>query len=296
MPATPNPTPNDNRHARALWRIYGRPDVPDLWSGGGNLPWDDPVFSERMLRQHLDETHGAATRTTAEREQQLGWLWARLGLAPGSRALDLTCGPGLYAVSLAERDCVVTGVDFGPASIDYARELAIAAGVTEVCNFVLADVRDYEPEAGAYDAALILYGQLAVFPRAEAAALLRKVARALRPGGRLLLEMLDQDRVDKDHSTWWFTDNSGLWGERPFLHLGERFWDPVERVSSERYHILDLESAELLEVLLCDQTYAVDEMSALLRDSGFGAVSAYPAWDELPLYDAAEWLIYVAER
>ena len=108
-----------------------------------------------MLREHLDESHGAASRQAAERAAQLDWLWAQLRLTPGSRVLDLTCGPGLYAVPLAERGCRVTGVDFGPASIAYARQLAAERGVAERAAFVEADVRDYEPETAAYGPSLI---------------------------------------------------------------------------------------------------------------------------------------------
>jgi SAM-dependent methyltransferase len=293
---TPLSPPNAPAHAAALWRIYNRPDRPTLWDQGGNLPWDDPAFSERMLREHLDESHGAASRTTAERQLQLAWLWSRLALASGQRVLDLTCGPGLYAVALAERGCTVTGVDFGPAAVAHARELAAAAGVAERCAIVEADVRDYAPDAGAYDAALLLYGQLAVFPPDEAAALLGKAANALRPGGRLVIELLNADRVDKINSTWWFCDDRGLWGDRPFLHLGERFWDETSRTSLERYTIMDLETAALTEIVLCDQTYTVEEMRGLLRAAGFAAVDVYPAWDGVPLYDAAEWVVYVAQR
>lgn len=281
-------------HAQALWRIYRRPDRPALWSGGGNLPWDDPAFSERMLREHLDESHGAASRTSAERDLQLEWLWSKLGLGPGSRVLDLTCGPGLYAVPLAERGCTVTGVDFGPAAIAHARGLAAAAGVVERCRFVEADVRAFQPEAAAYDGALLLYGQLAVFPPEEAAALLRKAAAALRPGGRLIVELLDQTRVDKQNSTWWYSDDTGLWGDQPYLHLGERFWDEATETSIERFTIIDLKTAALTEIVLCDQTYAVAEMVALMRAAGFATVEAYPGWDDVNLYDATEWIVYVA--
>lgn len=282
--------------ARALWRIYRRPDPPPLWQGGGNLPWNDPAFSERMLREHLDESHGAASRQAAERAAQLEWLWAQLRLEPGRRVLDLTCGPGLYAVPLAQRGCIVTGVDFSPASIAHARRLAEQSGTGGRAVFVEADVREYAPEPAAYDAALFLYGQLAVFPRAEAAALLAKAARALRPGGRLVVEMLNQERVDKADSSWWYTDDAGLWGDRPYLHLGERRWNAAERASVERFLILDLTTAALSEIVLCDQTYAVAEMAAMMRDVGFAAVTPYPDWAGLPLYDAGEWVVYVAER
>lgn len=280
----------------ALWHIYNRPDPPPLWQNGGNLPWNDPDFSARMLREHLDESHGAATRQAAERTVQLDWLWERLALSLGGRVIDLTCGPGLYATALARRGARVTGVDFSPASIAYARQLALDEGVGDLCTFVEADLRAWEPEPGAFDAAIFLYGQLAVFPRNEAVTLLRKAAAALRPGGRLCVELLNPARVDKQDSSWWFTDDTGLWGGRPFLHLGERRWNAAERASIERYFILHLESGAMDEITLCDQTYEVDEMAAMMRAAGFAKVTSYSGWDGLPLYDAGEWEVYLAER
>lgn len=297
MSGATRPSPRSAaRLAAALWRLYRRPEKPTAWENGGNLPWNDPAFSARMLREHLDETHGAASRRTAERMQQIEWLWAHLRLQPGSRVLDLTCGPGLYAVALAERSCYVTGVDFSPASLRYAQEEAVRRGVAAACTFIEQDVRTVEIEAGVFDAALFLYGQLAVFPRHEAQALLELAADSLRPGGMLCLELLDQEKVDKSHSTWWFTDDTGLWGDAPFLHLGERFWDNAQAMSLERFYTLHLASGVMDEVLLCDQTYAIAEMTTLLYDAGFVAVQVYPAWDGLPLDDASEWNVYIAEK
>ncbi|RMG95572.1 MAG: class I SAM-dependent methyltransferase [Chloroflexi bacterium] len=280
----------------ALWRIYRRPERPFPWTHSGNLPWNDPAFSERMLREHLDDSHGAASRNTAERTHQLRWLMEKLAIAPGKHVLDVTCGPGLYAVPLAQQGITVTGVDFSPAAIAYARDLAKVEGVADLCQFIEADIRDYAPETAVYDAALFLYGQLAVFPRHQAQTILTHLARALKPGGRLCVELLNQEKVDKTNSNWWFTDNTGLWGDTPFLHLGERFWLETEKISVERYLILHLESGQLDEIHLCDQTYAVSEMEAMMYQAGFQKVTVYPAWDGLPLYDADEWIVYVATR
>lgn len=282
--------------ARALWSIYRRPDRPEPWIGGGNLPWNEPAFSERMLREHLDETHGAASRTSAERALQVEWLWQALALEPGAHLLDVTCGPGLYAVEFARRGCRVTGIDFSPASVAYARQLAEVEGVAAACTFIEQDVRQMNRFDSVFDAALFLYGQLAVFPMAEAQELLAGVAQALRPGGKLAVELLNQDRVDKNSSTWWFTDDAGLWGERPFLHLGERFWDEAGQLSIERYYILHLETGELVEINLCDQTYAVETMGGMMKRAGFTTVETYPDWAGLPLYDAGEWNVYVAAK
>jgi len=257
------------------------------------LPWNDPDFSARMLREHLDEAHGAASRVTSERQLQLHWLWSTLGLQPGMQVCDLTCGPGLYSVELAKAGCRVTGVDFAPAAVAYARELMVREGVADQCTILEADVRTVDLPVSTFNAVLFIYGQLAVFTKAEAQALLAKAAQLLKPGGALVLELLNPERVDKTTSNWWFTDDTGLWGDSPFLHLGERFWDEEEQVAYERFHILHLESGAYSEVHLCDQSYTVPTMQTMMRDAGFAQVDVYPRWGGLALYDADEWIVYV---
>jgi hypothetical protein len=214
--------------------------------------------------------------------------------------LDFTCGPGLYAVPLAARGCRVTGVDFSPASIAHARALAAAsnaAGAAERCTFIEADVRAVELPPAAFDAALFLYGQLAVFPREQAAALLAKIAGALRPGARLAVELLDFAAIDRTpHASWWLMDDKGLWGDAPFLHLGERFWDDDLRMSLERFYTIHLATGRMDEVHLCDQAHSVEEVRALLAGAGFAAVDVYPAWDGLAVDAAHEWVVYVARK
>jgi ubiquinone/menaquinone biosynthesis C-methylase UbiE len=211
------------------------------------------------------------------------------------RVLDITCGPGFYAVDLAKQGCSVVGVDFSPAAIAYARQLAESEGVAEGCTFVEQDVLQMEYEGQNFDAALFIYGQLAVFPRQQAQLLLEKVARSLRPGGRLCVELLNQERVDKCSSNWWFTDDTGLWGNAPFLHLGERFWLADQQTSMERFQIIHLDSGRLDTITLCDQTYSVETMVEMMKTAGFQSVNVYPAWDNVPLYDRDEWIVYVAQ-
>jgi SAM-dependent methyltransferase len=281
----------------ALWRIYRRPDPPVPWQQrDGNLPWNDPDFSERMLAEHLDQTHNAASRKHSERKKVMDWLWEKLDLSAGDYVLDFTCGPGLYAVDLALLGCRVTGIDFAPASIAFARNLAEENGVRDQCEFFEQDVREAVLPPETYDAALFIYGQLAVFRREEAFALLEKIACSLKPGARLVVELLEQDRVDKETSTWWFTDATGLWGGTPFLHLGERQWLAEEQISVERFYVIDLQTHDMLEVNLSDQTYGTSEMVDILGRAGFSHVDVYPDWGELDLYDRGEWVVYIAQK
>jgi SAM-dependent methyltransferase len=290
-----------HRIYNALWHIYHRPQPPPPPHGAANFPWDDPDFSERMLREHLDQSHGAASRRRVEILRLTDWLWDRLSLHEGSRVLDVTCGPGLYAVEMARRGCSVHGIDFSPAAIRYARQLAVDAGVTERCTFELRDVQTMGIAPGRFDAVLFLYGELATFTPEETTDLLRRCADALCPpsesaGGYLVVELLDFEHVDKTDSTWWFADDSGLWGDSPFLHLGERHWYSDQNLSLEQFHIINLDTGELHEYTLSDQAYPTETIVTMLRAAGFGRVKVCPAWGGVELYDAQEWVVYLAEK
>jgi SAM-dependent methyltransferase len=103
------------------------------------------------------------------------------GLNPGA-ALDVGCGEGRNAVWLAEQGWRVTGVDFSDVGLDKARRLADARGVD--VEWVLADLRSYQPAEEAYDLAVVLYLHL---PASERRAVHAAAARSLRPDGVLLV-------------------------------------------------------------------------------------------------------------
>ncbi|MGE5603993.1 MAG: class I SAM-dependent methyltransferase [Nitrososphaerales archaeon] len=280
------------RLVSSLRSIYLRTQPAVPWRDGGNLPWDDPRFSERMLQQHLDQSHGAASRRLPEIRGQVQVMKDWLGLHPGSHLVDVTCGPGLYAVEFARQGIEVTGIDFGPASVRYARELCAGLPV----GIYQGDVREMDFAGQEFDAAIYLYGQFTVLKPEESLDVLRRIHAALRPGAPVLLEVLDDNHIDKKNSTWWFTDQGGLWGDFPFLHLGERTWDEERRAAIERFYILNLETGDLDSYGLSDQAYTAQMMREMLEAAGFRDMTMHPAWDSLALRDAPEWCVYIAQR
>lgn len=279
------------RTLAALRALFDRPQPPVPWRDGGNLPWDDPAFSERMLAQHLDQSHGAATRRLPEVRALVQIMLAWLDLRAGSRLLDVTCGPGIYAAEFARRDVAVTGIDFGPASVRYARGLCAGLPV----DIHQGDVREMDFSGQGFDAAIYLYGQFTVLRPEESLDVLRRIRAALRPGAKLLLEILDDAHIDKQDSTWWYTDRGGLWGDFPFLHLGERRFDTEARAVIERFHVLNLDSGEMSTYGLSDQAYTAEMMAGMLAEAGFVGMTVHGAWDGLALKDAPEWCVYLAE-
>jgi SAM-dependent methyltransferase len=129
--------------------------------------------------QQWDERYSSAEFEWTTRPNQ--FVAAELADLPPGRALDLAAGEGRNTVWLAERGWRVTAVDFSRVGLEKGRKLSAARGVDEAqVDWIVADLRDYEPERDAYDLALIAYFQVSPSLRAT---VLARAAAALAPGG-----------------------------------------------------------------------------------------------------------------
>lgn len=116
------------------------------------------------------------------------WRFVGELLAPGSRVLDAGCGPGRYAVALAQAGHTVSLLDLSPHCLELAQEWAAVAGVEgRIAEAVAGDVRDLSrwPD-GAFDAVLLLGPLYHLLTPRHRARCVREVRRVLRPGGAVL--------------------------------------------------------------------------------------------------------------
>jgi SAM-dependent methyltransferase len=139
--------------------------------------------SGQVDSQQWDERYSGTEFEWTTRPNQ--FVAAELAGLPPGRALDLAAGEGRNTVWLAERGWRVTAVDFSRVGLEKGRKLSAARGVDETqVDWIVADLRDFEPERDAYDLVLIAY--LQVSPRLRAAVLARAAA-ALAPGGTMFV-------------------------------------------------------------------------------------------------------------
>jgi len=244
------------------------------WDEGGKIPWHEPGFSARMLREHLTQAHDAASRRLEIVDRHVQWIHESLLAGRPSRVLDLACGPGLYASRLARLGHTCVGIDFSPASIAHARGESSRDGLS--CTYHERDLREGGFGEG-FALALFVFGELNAFRSAEARHIVASARSALTPGGGLVVEVSSEAslRALGQASPHWSTAEAGLFSDEPHLVLKECFWHADARALVERYFIVQLATGDVSRYGISSQAYSQGEYEALLREAGFSSVEAH---------------------
>ncbi|MFZ4793872.1 MAG: class I SAM-dependent methyltransferase [Blastocatellia bacterium] len=113
---------------------------------------------------------------------------------PPGRVLCLAEGQGRNAVFLSGLGAglryEVTGVDSSAVGLEMAQRLAADRGVR--IETQVADLAQFDPGVGVWDGIVSIFCHLPAQLRSE---VMRKVVRALRPGGVLILEAYTPDQL-----------------------------------------------------------------------------------------------------
>lgn len=261
--------------------ITKRKPSPAPWSECDNIPWNDPEFSRRMLEVHLSQDHDMASRRSVKIDGQTDWIHTKLLKGKPSHILDLACGPGFYSHRLTERGHTCRGIDFSPASIEYAREQARTRKLD--CEFVLDDIRSAEYGSG-YDLVMLIYGEFNVFKPADISNILDKIRAALNPGGILLLEPHKYEAIHRLAQTkpQWQTADSGLFADGPHIWMSECFWDADSQTGTIRYFVIESGRDKITTFSASYQACNTEQYTDILSSHGFRDIEFYP---HLPGYD-----------
>jgi len=128
-----------------------------------------------------DHRYGATTRVWSG-NPNVQLVATVSDLKPGT-ALDVGSGEGADAIWLAQRGWQVTAVDISQVALDRAAEEASRAGVDGI-RWRVGDLLDWDPAPEQFD---LVSAQFIHLPGEARAALHRRLAAAVRPGGTLLI-------------------------------------------------------------------------------------------------------------
>lgn len=157
-------------------------DKPNQWK----------KFFDQHAPKYMDESF--VKGTVAE----VDFLIEHLQLEKEHRILDMGCGTGRHALELGRRGYQVVGVDLSDGMLAQAQQIADAEGLTTL-TFQQADATQYTTDTLFDRAYCVCEGSLGLIgsdsdAQAHDMAVLRNLHAALRPGGKMLITVLNAMR------------------------------------------------------------------------------------------------------
>lgn len=225
-------------------------------------PWYVTFFGDDYLDAY------AHTLTVERTEREVAFVLEALGLRPGDELLDLCCGPGRHAVRLAKRGLRVTGQDLSEAYLRRATQVAEAEGVR--IETVCRDMRDI-PFERRFDAVVNLFSAFGYLESDdEDRKVLAAIERALTPGGRVLLDLLNREWVIANTvADEWHAD------ERGRLWLEHREVDLVHSRNHVTFTIIEPDGSRQDSVGHHFRLYTLTEALRMLESVGLTFTAAY---------------------
>ncbi len=218
-------------------------------------PWFEEVFDENYLRTLPFMTAQQTLRETAFIEEALS-------SPPDGELLDIGCGYGRHAIELGQRGFRVTGLDLSLPLLIRAADEAQRRGLS--VNFVHADMREmtYDSQFAAAYCVLTSFGY---FDEETNLRVASSICRALKPGGRFLVEAINRDYIVSDlpSRVWWEGDGCVVLEEVDFdFH--------TSRVLIRR-SIVFVDGRQV-ENEISIRAYSLHELGRVLRRAGFQVV------------------------
>ena len=240
----------------------------------------DEVFDEDYLYFYADIIDEERTAEEVE------LVWRVLELEPAMDVLDLACGHGRIANALAERGARVAGLDRSRLFLDLARRDAAERGV-EV-EYVEGDMRSL-PWNDRFDRALIWFTSFGYFGDDDNRKVLAECASALRPGGRLAIDLHNRDAFMRI-----FTPGAAWLKERGDDVMIDRgtFDVLTGRVETDRFAVRE---GRVRRMHYSVRSFTFTELRDQLREAGFAEVTATDHQAE-PLQLESRRMVVVADK
>jgi SAM-dependent methyltransferase len=246
--------------------------MPEWWDG-----FFDGLMQDVQLGLWTDDQDNRASAEKIERA---------IGLHRPAPVLDVPCGEGRISIELAARGHDVTGVDLNERFLADGRRKAQERGLS--IRWERRDMRDLYFESE-FEAVLNFGGSFGYFDEDDNARVVAGVRRALRPGGRFLIDVPTTETIfPRFRERLWSTSHG-------FVVLNEnRFDHESGRVEGDWTIVAPDGRRESLHSSI--RLYTYRELVDQLRAAGFADVEGFDAANLEPFALGASRLLLVATK
>lgn len=252
------------------------------------MVWYKTFYDEHYLKEYADGLTNERTQREVDFiNSTLNLPQAAPGTTGGARVLDLCCGHGRHTVELATAGYSMVGQDLSATFLDLAKDAAAARDLQ--IQFVHADMREI-PFEGEFDAVINMFTAFGYFDDVENQKVLDAVARALKPGGKFLIDLLN---------TLWIIRNF-----RP--QSWDELSDGTVALTERDYNLLTGNIEELRtyiapdgskrEVRLIWRSYIYPELAKMLNCAGLAPIQVFGNFDGSEFTWDSNRMIILAEK
>ncbi len=225
-----------------------------------------------------------ADRAAAKAEAQAAVRLLRL--RRGARVLDVACGYGRHVAELQRLGLRAAGVDLSGPMLASARQYAARHRLA--ASYARADFRAL-PFRRAFAAAFNFFLSFGYLDDRQNALVLAELADILKPGGRLLMDAWNPERVLPELRPKFIERRADA-----VIIERTRYREDTRRVEWQTsVRLRDGRHARWTQSV---RLYGADELAAMLRTAGFQKLRRLGDWDGRPFRAGSPRLILVAER
>jgi SAM-dependent methyltransferase len=229
----------------------------------------------------------ASPAALAKAPSEAAFALRQLKLKKGAALLDLCCGPGRHAVEFAKKGLAVTGFDF---SREYLQEAGARAKKKRVSlRLIRGDMRRLKFN-GEFDAVVNLFTSFGYFRKfSDDLKTLKGAARALKPGGLFLIDIVHGDFVRKNF-------RSRSWEELEDHYLLVE--DSAARADGmvNTWTRIPKKGGKILKRSFFNRLYNRRSLSAALRKAGLKPLRFWGGFAGQPLSPGRNRLIALAKK
>lgn len=235
------------------------------------------MHSEKIADIYLDGRH--YDRLFDNQSEDLAF-WSYLANQSGDPVLELSCGTGRIAITLAQAGFKVTGIDIAEGMLQEARRKSAELGVA--LEWVKADMRDFD--LGRLYPLIILPANALchLLGLADFEACLANVKRHLTPHGRFAINVFVPKMpllINKPGQRYPFSEYEDPDGRGKIIVTESYVYEPDTQIKRiKTYHLIPGQDEEI-EGELNMRMYFPQELDALIKYNGFVLENKYGDYD-----------------
>jgi cyclopropane fatty-acyl-phospholipid synthase-like methyltransferase len=214
--------------------------------------------------------------------REVAYIIRKLGLKAGMSFLDCPCGIGRISIPLARKGIKVTGVDITGSYLAELSQKSKKLGLP--ISTVHADMRKISFDSK-FDAAGNVWTSFGYFEKeSDNLMVLKKLYTALKPGGKLLLHLMNRDWVVKNFTPCDMVELKGM------KIIDNRHFDFKTSISISQWHFIKDGNERVFESRI--RMYAWHELHDMMPRAGFSDVQGFGSMDNAPI-DSNSRMLYI---